>query len=152
MRQHITSIEPTFEYDKDAVSARLPKFPVLAAELREHTRCGTYVWQYSRCPSTLPAVPKAGAAEPMAVALPLTGDAAKSPGPCAAAERPCGDTLPVHNLRSQQRVAPGGEEAAAGLQHTWMPAPVPVALLPPWLMDAAAGAEGNYAQYSQLLG
>jgi hypothetical protein len=58
--QHLTSIEPTFDYSKHCTAAKLKKFPALSRTLQQHTVSGAYVWQYFKDTSCLdvPAMPQ----------------------------------------------------------------------------------------------
>lgn len=55
--QHLTEIEPGFNYATDAKSDRLRHFPNLSALLAKHTRSGLYVWQYMRDAEIAPPLP-----------------------------------------------------------------------------------------------
>jgi hypothetical protein len=59
LQRHILQLAPTFNFETDAVAARISKFPELKAELSRCTSQGVYIWQYSRCPAALPALPTA---------------------------------------------------------------------------------------------
>jgi hypothetical protein len=57
--QHLTSISPTFKYEKHASVQQLKQFPSLMETLQLHTVSGAYVWQYFKDPMqlNLPPVP-----------------------------------------------------------------------------------------------
>jgi hypothetical protein len=56
LQRHILQLAPAFNFETDAVTARISKFPTLKAELSRCTSQGLYIWQYSCSPPTLPAL------------------------------------------------------------------------------------------------
>lgn len=125
--QALKRVDDTFDYRVDANSKRIAQHPVLMNFLDHHTRSGQYVWQYSRNPMQLPALPLAD--EPVA----------------AGADAPASPQREPDISVSLSTVLAGDTDAPL----PWLPAPVPAAKL-----SGTAPQQGDklFAPLSAVLG
>lgn len=124
LQQHVLQLAPEFNFAVDAIPTRMSKFPALQDELNRHTSAGTYIWQFSRNPPALPALPLVldAAATPAPAAAPApTGSSSQPEALQLPAEQPVPSTLPSREQLTEARDA---------LQFAWLVAPVLAGRLP----------------------